>query len=209
VNAARDFLRYLPLALRALRFGLARPAARVRLWLMDESRFGLRTGLRRRITLRGIAPVGRFQHPRACFWLYGAADALSGEATFRSFMQLNAANFQTFLGDIVADYPDDVHLMLVDNSRTHLAKRLTVPPTMQLHFLPPYSPELNPIERLWQHLKAPLAGVLAHDLLDLQDRLAPLIDALDPATVRSLICPTWLRAAAGKAGLTAPDPFCP
>ena len=188
-------------SLRYLRFTLDQPQARVRVWLMDESRFGLRTDLKRRLTLRGIKPVGRYQHPRACFWLYGVADALSGTSYFRAFMRLSATNFQTFVDDIQAAYPDELHLMLLDNSRTHLAHDLQLPPTMRLHFLPPYSPDLNPLERLWQHIKAPLAGLWSDSILHLQEHLAAVIETLDDATIFSIVSPQWLQVAALNAGL--------
>lgn len=185
-----------------MRAEIAQQAGNVRLWLMDESRFGLRTILRRRITLHGVKPVARAQQTRGALWLYGAADALSGASYFRSFVRLCTANFQAFVDDLFADYPDDLHLMLLDNSSTHHAQALHLPERLRLLFLPPYSPELNPIERLWQHLKQPLAGLLPASLLQLQDRLTPLIEALDEPTVLALVMPAWLQAAASNAGLS-------
>ena len=194
-------MQQLPGTLSALREAVAPLAGKVRLWLMDESRFGLRTILRRRITLRGVKPVGRAQQSRGAFWRYGAADALSGASYFRSFLHLCTANFQAFVDDLHADYPDDLHRMLLDNSATHHAHALRLPATLRLHFLPPYSPELNPIERLWQHLKQPLAGRLPASLGELQDQLVPLIDALHEHTVLALITPAWLQDAVSNAGL--------
>lgn len=49
----------------------------------------------------------------------------------------------------------DVHVVLVlDQAGWHVAKNLKVPPNITLLHLPPYSPELNPIERLWGYLKS-------------------------------------------------------
>lgn len=195
------FLRTLPFALRLATASARQAGQRVRLWLMDESRFGLLTRLARRITLPGIAPVGRYQQERATFWLYGVSDALSGESYFRAFSRLSADHFQAFVDDLVTLYPQECHLLLVDNSRTHHARRLVLPATVQLLFLPPYSPELNPIERLWHFLKAQLAGTLPDSLLLLQEQLAALLEPLASDTVRSLVAPQWLRAAAANAGL--------
>lgn len=44
--------------------------------------------------------------------------------------------------------------MILDNAPAHIASDLMVPENIILLFLPPYSPELNPVERLWQDLKA-------------------------------------------------------
>ena len=169
---------------------------------MDESRCGLRSVLHRRITLRGIKPVARTQQPRASLWRYGAADALTGDSYFRNFLRLCTANFQTFVDDLATAYPDEVHRMLLDHSGTHLAHALEVPSKMALHLLPPYSPELNPIERLWQPIKAPLAGQLPASLHELQEQLGTVIEALDEQTILSIITPYWLQAALHDAGLS-------
>jgi len=169
---------------------------------MDESRFGLRTILRRRITLRGVKPIGRAQQTRGALWVYGAADVLSGASYFRSFLRLCAPNFQAFVDDLHADYPDDLHLMLLDNSSTHHARTLQLPPTLRLHFLPPYSPELNPIERIWQSIKQQLAGLLPTSLGEVQEQLAPFVAALDEDTILDLVTPAWLQDAAVNAGLS-------
>lgn len=50
---------------------------------------------------------------------------------------------------------EDVHVILVlDQAGWHLAKDLQVPSNITLLHLPPYSPELNPIERLWAYMKS-------------------------------------------------------
>jgi transposase len=47
--------------------------------------------------------------------------------------------------------------MILDNGAFHKAKKLSIPPNARLVFLPPYSPELNPVERFWQDLKDQLS----------------------------------------------------
>ena len=55
-----------------------------------------------------------------------------------------------------SSYPDSLNILQVDNGRFHKGKDLIVPENVILLFQPPYCPELNPIERLWEHLKADL-----------------------------------------------------
>jgi transposase len=43
--------------------------------------------------------------------------------------------------------------MILDGSSAHLNNKLIIPKNLTLHFLPPYSPQLNPIERLWSFIK--------------------------------------------------------
>ena len=50
-------------------------------------------------------------------------------------------------------YPESLNLVVLDNGQCHQAKSLMIPEKVVFIFLPPYSPELNPIERLWQNIK--------------------------------------------------------
>ncbi len=66
------------------------------------------------------------------------------------------------------------------------ALRLRIPDNVILLFQPPYSPELNPIERLWEYLKQDLKWELFSDLQHLQDKVDELIDPLTPQQVASV-----------------------
>jgi transposase len=59
-----------------------------------------------------------------------------------------------FLAELAARLPEDVHAALVlDGAGWHAARALVVPANVTLVPLPPYSPELNPVERVWLHLR--------------------------------------------------------
>jgi len=66
----------------------------------------------------------------------------------------NAAGMQAFLDAFAETIADDEHVALVlDGAGWHNGKSLRVPPNITLVPLPPYSPELNPVERVWLYLK--------------------------------------------------------
>ena len=61
---------------------------------------------------------------------------------------------QAFLDALAATIPEGTHVVLVwDGAGYHVAKALRVPARLTLVGLPPYSPELNPVERLWLYLR--------------------------------------------------------
>ena len=96
------------------------------------------------------------------------------------------ANCQIFLNALAHQYPDTVTIVLMDNGSCHTAKALVVPANMGCLFLPPYSPELNPIERLWQDVKAQLAWVLPPRIEALEVRVETIIRQYAPATIQAL-----------------------
>jgi hypothetical protein len=58
-----------------------------------------------------------------------------------------------FLREVSARHPDEFILMVMDGAGWHRAKALCVPKNMALLFLPPYSPELNPVEHIWESIR--------------------------------------------------------
>ncbi len=80
--------------------------------------------------------------------MYGAVEPTTGDCFFLELPYLNADMFQRF-GDAFAQaLCDRCNLLVLDHSGAHTAHRLTVPANVGLVFLPPYCPELNPIERV-------------------------------------------------------------
>jgi transposase len=157
------------------------------LWAMDESRFGLQTIRRRRLTLPGVKPIGTYQFEFANFYTYGLVAPRTGEGYFEARLTMNAHDFEAFLHAFAAEEPDRFHLILLDNARSHHAKTLTLPANLALLFLPPYAPELNPCERVWLALKNRLACLCFPSLYALQESLATFVEAFDPLLFRSLI----------------------
>jgi len=158
----------------------------VAIWTMDESRLGLQTVRRRRLTARGTKPVGTCQHRFDTFYLYGVVAPGSGDGYFLGLPKLNAALFQRVLDRFAAARPDSLNVLLVDNSRCHTAHDLQIPPNVRLVFQEPYAPELNPAERVWQALKDALAWQCFPDVAALQARVVELVQTWEASMLQSL-----------------------
>ena len=158
----------------------------VRIFCQDESRVGLLPVQRRRITISGIKPVGSVQYQFENFYMYGAVEPTTGESFFLELPQLNTANFQIFLNEFAHYYQETLNIVLMDNGSCHKAKSLVLPDNVVCLFLPPYSPELNPIERLWRDLKDRLAWVLVTQLAELERYVETIIRQYAKTAIRSL-----------------------
>ena len=137
------------------------PERPVRLFCQDERRCGLLPVQRRRMTLRGVNPVGSVPYCFETFDVYGAVEPTTGESFFLELPYLHTVHFQIFLEACAHHDQDTLNMVLLDKGSGHKAKALVIPDNVACLFWPPYSPELNPIERLWQDMKAQLAWVLA------------------------------------------------
>lgn len=113
-------------------------------------------------------------------------EPLSGEHFFWQFSHVDSDCYQRFLDQFSARYSDSLNIFQVDNGRFHKAKKLRIPDNIILLFQPPYCPELNPIERLWEHLKRDLRWQLFVDLNQLQTKVDELIAQLTAETVASI-----------------------
>ena len=158
----------------------------VEVWAYDESRLGLHTIRRRRITARGTKPVGQLQQRFANFYLYGAIAPASGDGFFLGLPNFNADQFQLFLDEFARARPHTLNVLLLDNSRCHTAQEVRLPANIVLLFQAPYAPELNPAERVWEHLKTALAWRCFASLEELQAEIVRLVTDYDTATLQSL-----------------------
>lgn len=71
------------------------------------------------------------------------------------FSSLNTEVMNLFLQQLGASVKEDAHMILImDRAGYHLAKNLKIPPNITTLYLPPYSPELNPVENLWHYLRS-------------------------------------------------------
>ena len=159
---------------------------KTRIFTQDESRLGLMFPMRRRITAKGIKPIQAVDFRFENYYLYGAVDPISGDRFILEMPYLNSDCFQAFLNEFSLCYSEYFIILLLDNSSTHKAKKLVIPKNIVLLFLPPYSPELNPIERLWQHIKSKLTFSLLEDLEALKQNVADELLKLTDSIVASI-----------------------
>jgi hypothetical protein len=161
--------------------------SRARIFFEDETRIGLMVILRRVLTLMGVKPVSPFQHRFENFYVYGAVESSTGERFFLELPYLNSEMFQVFIDEFSKKYVDTINIMVVDNGRYHIARALEIPSNIKFVFLPPYSPELNPIERLWEFIKDKLASIgISKNLEEVEKRVEDILSRLTSSEVQSI-----------------------
>jgi transposase len=95
--------------------------------------------------------------------------------------------FQRFLDEFSQAHRESINIIQVDNGRFHRGKKLVIPENVVLLFQPPYCPELNPIERLWEHIKSQLKWSTFQSLEELESRVIELFAQLTPETIASIV----------------------
>jgi transposase len=126
---------------------------------------------------------------------YAAVSVLDGHLDSLILPRVNGACMQLFLDEVAARHPQDRIVMVLDGAGWHQSKALNVPENMRLVPLSPYSPELNPVEHLWDELREKRFHNRAFDsIAALEDHLEVSLRDLenDPDRVRSIVAWPWI-----------------
>src|SRR3954467_2561369 len=175
-------------------------AGRVELWFMDEARVGQKGGMTHVWYQKGVRPRGVRQQGFSSAYLFGAVCPERGEGVALVLPEVSTAAMSTFLAELARAVPAGTHAALVlDGAGWHVSEGLTVPANLTLIYPPPYSPELNPVERVWEYLRDRWLShrVLAGGHEAVVDAACAAWNALlaEPGRLRSLTSFPWLPPA--------------
>ncbi len=117
------------------------------------------------LTARGVKPICKFQQVFKSLYLFGAYSPFTGDHFELELSHCNSDTFQVFLNEFSKLNPEEFKIILLDNGAFHKAKCLIIPDNIVLLFIPPYSPELNPAEKVWWKIKREFTNKL-HKSID-------------------------------------------
>ena len=121
---------------------------------MDEARVGQKGRTGHRWWIRGKRPPGVCDKRFASAYIFAAVRPATGEDFALVLPRVCTEAMDRFLAAFSLTVPDDTHaVMVLDGAGWHDKRSLTVPANVSLVALPPYSPELNPVERVWLYLR--------------------------------------------------------
>jgi len=161
----------------------------------DEARFGRITDPRRCWAPKGCRPTVKKQVVREYTYAYAALCPADGVCDTLILPVMNAEAMNCFLAEVARRHPDEMLLMVYDGAPCHSPGALQLPENLLVLTLPPYSPELNPVEILWDHLRETFFPNLAFESmnhLEVQLVLALRHAESDRPTVRSLASFPWI-----------------
>jgi transposase len=121
------------------------------------------------LTAQGVKPICKFQQVFKSLYLFGAYSPFTGDHFELELSHCNTDNFELFLKEFSKVNPEEFKIMLLDNGSFHKAKSLIIPDNIALLFIPPYSPELNPAEKIWWKMKRAFTNRLHKSLDEVSD----------------------------------------
>lgn len=145
---------------------------------------------------RGLRPSVPCHHIREYRYAYGAIEPQTGESFFLVMPYCNTDCMNIFLRELGAQYKDDYLLLVVDGASWHKAIALQIPDNIELIFLPPATPEMNPIEQIWAWLRLHgFRNEIFQTLDKVVDRLCDTICSLSSDIVMSISHRDWILSA--------------
>lgn len=165
----------------------------VRLMFQDEAGFGRIHKPKYCWCEKGIRPNVPCHHIREYRYAYGAVEPLTGESFFLVLPYSNTDCMNVFLKGLSELYPNDRILLVCDGAAWHKAKSLEIPANIRLLFLPPATPEMNPIEQIWKEIrKRGFRNEIFQSLEKVIDRLCDTISSLSTDVIRSITGRDWI-----------------
>jgi transposase len=155
----------------------------------DEARFDRMNRPRPCWAPVGVRPEVAAQLIREYIYLYGAVSPEDGLCVYLIMQASNTASFQAFLDVLARKFARQDILLVLDGAPNHRLSQLIIPANLTLLFLPPYSPELNPKENLWDEIREKIFKNYAlKSMDDVRAKLKQAILYIDrnPKLVRSI-----------------------
>lgn len=173
----------------------------LRLMFQDEARFGRISQCRRCWHKKPMRPWVKARLTHEYTYAYGAASAMDGKFDSLVLPQVNGQWMQVFIDEVSQRYSEENIIMALDGAGWHKSQGIKLPPNLKLHFLPPYSPELNPQEHVWDELREKNFHNKAFESMDaLQAELVKGLQTLecDHQRVKSITGWEWIIDSVSK-----------
>ena len=144
---------------------------------------------------KGTRPSVPCHHIREYRYVYGAVEPLTGESCFIVMPYCNTDCMNLFLEELSNTFTRDKIILVCDGAAWHKSVALKIPENIELIFIPPYTPEMNPIEQIWKEIrKLGFKNEVFQTLQKVVDRLCDTINSLSKDTIKSITGRDWIKS---------------
>ena len=126
----------------------------IRLYFQDEARFGRINTIQKCWCMKGIIPTVTQQLIREYTYVFNAVCPETGGTCSLIMPRADTETMNIFLQTLAEQQPNERIILCMDKAGWHTTQQLVLPKNIIAWFLPPYSPELNPVELIWRELRA-------------------------------------------------------
>lgn len=169
------------------------PDRTVRLMFEDEAGFGRINKPKHCWCNNRVRPCVPYHHIREYRYVFGAVEPLTGERFFLVMPNCNTINMSVFLKELSENYSKDIVIIVCDRAVWHKSKDLKIPGNVIVTHIPPYTPEMNPIEQIWKQVRhMGFGNKIFGSLNAVVDNLCDTINSLTDELVKSITFRKWI-----------------
>ncbi len=164
-------------------------------FFFDESRFGTHSKVGHGWFKKGSRTQVKVKIGRENFYLYSAINPRNGDDVSLLAPHVNTDCMNIFLEQMSKDLGTREAFLIMDCASWHRSKGLKTPENITIIYLPPYSPELNPVERFWQHLKDNLIKNKMYDSIKLlENAVSEFIRDITESSIKTICSVNYLSS---------------
>jgi transposase len=145
------------------------------------------TNIGRCLTAKGVKPIVRYQHAFKNTYLYGAFSPIDGDAFVYEIEGTTSEIFYKYIKQLSLHRPEEFKIVVIDNAGFHSVQNYDIPENIKRIRIPPYTPELNPSEKIWAHIKQHYKNKVFDHFLQLKEWLSEfIVKNMNPEIVKSI-----------------------
>lgn len=138
------------------------------------------------LTARGVKPIVEYQHIFKTTYLCGSYSPMNGDSFVWEINGVDSVIFESYLDHFSKYRPKEFKIVVIDNAGFHSTKNIVVPDNIYLLRIPPYTPELNPCEQIWQYIKNRFKNQRFESMKELKEWLHETVKNMSKETIKSI-----------------------
>lgn len=136
--------------------------------------------------MKGQRPLVNYQHRFSNTYLWGSYSPITGDQFVWEIEGVDKKIFQSYLEEFSKYKPQEYKVMIIDNARFHSINESDIPDNIVLLNIPPYTPELNPCEQIWQYIKKRYKNKTFKTMRELKEWLWDISKNMDNELIKSI-----------------------
>ena len=144
------------------------------------------THLGKFLTASGVKPIVEYQQVFKTTYLYGSYSPINGDSFVWEVNGVDCDIFEAYLKEFSRYKPKEYKIVVIDNAGFHSTQNIDIPENIFLLRIPPYSPELNPCEQVWQYIKARYKNLRFENMEELREWLHKTVRKMSQETIKSI-----------------------
>lgn len=129
----------------------------------------------------------KYQHKFANTYLCGSYSPINGDSFVWEINGVDSSIFEAYLQEFSKQNPREYKIVVIDNAGFHNTKNIEIPENIYLLRIPPYTPELNPCQQVWQYIKQRFKNQVFEDINKLKKWLHQIVIGMDKDIIKSIV----------------------